>query len=59
MELTLEGTRHSFIELPCFVFGSFASHTLQKDGRTWLGCVYCVYMGAGCCGDNSLLLIKL
>lgn len=24
-----------------------------------LGCVYCVYVGAGHCGDNGSLLIKL
>lgn len=25
----------------------------------WRGCVYCVYVGAGCCGDDGLLPIKL
>lgn len=56
-----EGTRHCHSQNPllCLVLLHFMYCRRMEGPEYWLGCVYCVYVGAGCCGDNSLLPIKL
>lgn len=60
--LAPEGTRHCRLPRPpCvwfFCIPCVYCRRMEGPGY-WLGSVYCVYVGAGCCGDNGLLPIKL